>query len=68
MGYFVENLIHLDLVTSDDVIDSKLTQQTFTSEFESQWELHSYDLVLHLSKRLDKSLIQLDFSKDIMNK
>ena len=36
---------------------SKLNLQTYTSEFESHWVPHSYDLVLRLSKNLRKLLL-----------
>ena len=46
------------LGTSCGVMVSKLDWQTYASEFESHWVSHSYDLVLHLSKKLSKLLLQ----------
>ena len=42
--------------TSGGVTVSKLDKQTYTSESESHWVPISYGLVLHLSKKLSKSL------------
>ena len=40
------------------IMVSKLDEQSFMSEFESQWVPHSYDLVLHLNKKLRKLLLR----------
>ena len=42
--------------TSGGKMVSKLDKQTFISEFESNWVLHSYCLVPHLNKKLSKLL------------
>ena len=41
---------------SGGVIVSKIDDQTYTTEFEFHWVLHSYGLVLHLSKKQSKLL------------
>ena len=41
---------------SGGVMASKLDEQNFTSELESQWVPYSYGFALHLSRKLDKLL------------
>ena len=35
---------------------NKLDSETFTTEFESHWVTHKYDLLPHLNKKLTKLL------------
>ena len=46
--------VYLRIDASGGLMDSKLDQQTYTTEFESHWVPLSYGLVPHLSKKLSK--------------
>ena len=54
------------LLTSGGVTVSKLDKQTYTSEFESHWASHSFDLVPHRRKELCK-LSEVDTSDRFHN-